>query len=130
MTMDTKDVHFHQQALTSLCVDPTVLPKMVGDNVEIHKKLFDKFIQDTPLSIEQIQRAYAEKDAIVIGEVGHKLKSSSRALGANPFADLCFSLQIAGKEEDWQLIDELYPQITVLFEDVKNYVSEAFKFIK
>ena len=55
--------------------------------------------------VKEIHEAYDKRRTEDIGAAGHKLKSSSRAVGANALADLCLRLETAGKEGHWDEIE-------------------------
>ena len=44
-------------------------------------------------------------------------------IGANELADVCQSLETAGKEEDWGLIDESVPNLDHLMGAVESYIN-------
>ncbi len=58
-----------------------------------------------------------------VNQAAHKLKSSARSIGANDLADLCQSLETAGKGDDWDSIEKNVPTVDVLMNDVENYIN-------
>ena len=61
--------------------------------------------------------------ADAVAKAAHKLKSSSRAVGANALADLCLALETAGKAEDWQTIDAEAPKLPPTLDLVLDYIA-------
>jgi HPt (histidine-containing phosphotransfer) domain-containing protein len=55
--------------------------------------------------------------------LGHKLKSSSRAVGANALSDLCLALETAGQAEDWPTIENITPRLRRHMNEVAAYVA-------
>lgn len=57
-------------------------------------------------------------------QAAHKLKSSARSVGANDLADLCYTLENAGKEDDWVIIDREIGDLNSLMEQVIHYIEK------
>ena len=53
----------------------------------------------------------------------HKLKSSSRVVGADSLADLCWALEVDGRDADWDNLDRLALKLRPAMERVKDYVN-------
>ena len=83
------------------------------------------FIDPARDTVGEIDSAFAARDAAAIGAAAHKLKSSSRSVGAEGLADLCADLEKAGKAEDWELIENHHPKLASSIEAVTSEI-EAF----
>jgi HPt (histidine-containing phosphotransfer) domain-containing protein len=57
-------------------------------------------------------------------DAAHKLKSSSRSIGAHALADLCTTLEAAGKAGDWKTIDVLVPGAQDAFASVRGFIEQ------
>jgi HPt (histidine-containing phosphotransfer) domain-containing protein len=97
---------------------------MVGDNREKHLRFLGKFVVSAEGEVRLIELAAASRDCAEIGRLGHKLKSSARAMGADGFADACQTLEAAGKNGKWAIIDAFVPQLGELLMEVKQFVLE------
>ena len=110
-------------------IDLSVLTQSIGDKPELHYRLFKTFHESLPDSLADIERAFAWKSHEQISEHTHKLKSSSRSLGAVKLGEICEQLEQAGREVDWSAIESLMPQMkrTAAHVDVfiENYLSET-----
>ena len=73
--------------------------------------------------VDEIDTAFTERSAAGIQAAAHKLKSSSRAIGANALADLCERLEAAGKAEDWEAIEASYPTLAQAVVAVKAHIE-------
>ena len=104
-------------------VDPKILNKLYGEDPAKHKMVLNKFIKQADTIIEQISQAVDASDPEQVSFHAHKLKSSSRFVGANLLADLCYELEIAGKKSDHDSIKEKYPQLSTTSQEVKNYIA-------
>lgn len=105
-------------------IDPTALASLLGGDPALHHKFLKKFITPSQEVITQIDAAHADRNAADLGELGHKLKSSARAVGANALADACAALEAAGRDGDWETLDSLAPQMQNLMADVEHYIDQ------
>lgn len=104
-------------------VDTSVLNKIVGTDPALHQMLLKKFVASTAESISKVHDAFNQTSAQRVGELGHMLKSSSRAVGANELADLCYELEKAGKAADWDRISELHARLDGVFQTAKDHIE-------
>lgn len=105
-------------------IDPMALANLLGGDPALHHKFLKKFITPSQEVITQINAAHADRNAEGIGELGHKLKSSARAVGANALADACAALEAAGRDEDWEALDTLAPKMQNLMKAVTHYIDQ------
>ncbi len=77
----------------SKTVDQDVLKSLVGDATDILRELFSDYIVSARQLANELRRAYEAGDAMHVGAVAHKLKSSSRSVGALGFGDVCAELE-------------------------------------
>ena len=103
--------------------DPSILTSLVGDDPEIHQLLLSEFVNTAAENIQEIHAAFESGSADQVGELGHKLKSSARSVGANALADLCTELERAGKSGEWDEIETLHPDLDQLFEVVRTLIE-------
>jgi HPt (histidine-containing phosphotransfer) domain-containing protein len=88
------------KALEIAVWDATVLPRIVGDNPAMHRRLLEKFILSTTEQVTRIAAAAAIDDTGTGGNVAHALKSAARTVGALQLGNLCEELELAGKAGD------------------------------
>ena len=104
-------------------IDDRALKDMFGDAPEMFKEILNDFVTPSQVIISEIQAGWKERCAEDIKQAAHKLKSSAMSIGATELADVCQSLETAGKEEDWKLIDESVPNLDHLMGDVEGYIN-------
>ena len=109
-------------ASDSSAIDPSALKSVFGDDEETFKEILRDFVDPAASNIEEIDAAFASRSADGVAKAAHKLKSSSRSVGANDLADLCLALETAGKAEDWNTIDEAAPHLAGVMQDVADYI--------
>ena len=105
-------------------IDPSALKSVFGDDEETFKEILKDFIEPSKSNVEEIENAYAERSADGVAKASHKLKSSSRSVGANELADICTELEFAGKNNDWDKIVELVPRLPRVMQQVSSYIEK------
>jgi len=104
-------------------VDLEVLAKIFGNDTARHLDILQKFVSQTQDIVTEFTTAYQRRDAQQISFCAHKLKSSARTVGANQLAELCYDLDVAGRNADWAGIDRLAGEIQPAADRVGEYVS-------
>ncbi|CAN7727833.1 PAS domain S-box protein [Duganella sp. LjRoot269] len=107
-------------------IDLSILAKLLGYHPHKVRKFAFKFLHNTQDGLTQIERALARGDLAVAREVGHRLKSPARTVGALGLGDLLLELEQlpadGGQEELlrrarallaqlWPLLDRITEQI-------------------
>ncbi len=104
-------------------VDPAFLRDSFGDDAELIAEILGDYVAPALGIVGEIDAAYGEHSAAGIGAAAHKLKSASRAVGADSLADLCERLEAAGKAEDWDSINGDYPALAPAMAAVKAHIE-------
>lgn len=104
-------------------IDPSALKKVFGDDDETFKEILGDFVAPALANVDEIMAAKDDASSKGVGAAAHKLKSSSRAVGAGELADVCQALETAGHDDDWETINDLAPKLRPLYEDVKSYID-------
>jgi PAS domain S-box-containing protein len=104
-------------------IDPQALRQIFGDDNAAQIDLLKKFSSQAQDILMQFETAYAQHDAEQVSFHMHKLKSSSRAMGANELADVCLDLEKAARNENWTEIDHLSGNMRPVVERVRNYID-------
>lgn len=76
-------------------VDVTVLTGLVGNDPATVQEFLTAYLASARRLADELRTAGAEDDAKQVGAVAHKLKSSSRSVGALGLGDLCADLENA-----------------------------------
>ena len=104
-------------------IDPSALKSVFGDDEETFKEILDEFVGPATANAEEIAAAVDSRSAEDVEAAAHKLKSSSRSVGANELADLCETLEAAGKSDDWDTINATAPRLSGIVQDVTDYIK-------
>ncbi len=104
-------------------VDVNILKEYVGDNTAlIHKFLADYRVRAQQIGME-ITTAYADGNLTELANHAHKLKSSSRTVGAMQLGELCEQLEHTGKNRDAVTVSSLVPEFQEEMASVITYLA-------
>ncbi len=104
-------------------IDSQALKSVFGDDEETFREILGDFIEPATANVREITDAADAGDAAAVGAAAHKLKSSSRSVGAYELGDLCFELEKAGKEGNAAEIVALAPKIPDVLKKVVDYIN-------
>ena len=104
-------------------VDPQALKSVFGDDDETFREILGDFVDPATANVKEITDAVEAGDAAGVGSAAHKLKSSSRSVGAIQLGELCEQLEIAGKSGDADTIADLAPSIPAVLAEVIDYIK-------
>jgi PAS domain S-box-containing protein len=115
---DRQAAQAEPEAPSAPAVDFTVLASLVGDDNAIIRELLTDYLASVRRLTPELRQHAAKGNARDVGSIAHKLKSSSRSVGALALGDLCNELENAGRAEDRDRIaqwlarfDSALPQI-------------------
>jgi PAS domain S-box-containing protein len=90
---DIAEVHVKPEMASLSLVDLTPLSASFGGDQKILASIISKFLEMTHHDIGEMTELLSAKDLGTLKHLGHKLKSSSRQLGAMALGDLCEALE-------------------------------------
>jgi EAL domain-containing protein (putative c-di-GMP-specific phosphodiesterase class I)/signal transduction histidine kinase/DNA-binding response OmpR family regulator len=108
-------------------IDTKVLTQSTGDKPELHRHLLQSYWQALDNEIDNVQQAFAWKNHEQIAEYTHKLKSSSRSLGAMIMANICEQLETAANEANWGELELLMPQLHRDAKETSAYIANLLE---
>ncbi len=110
-------------------VDPSVIRSLIGDDPQLLRQFLKDYLENAGESAGQIEAAAAIGDIAHVGAIAHRLKSSSRSIGALALGSLCADLENASKRGDGALvavhIEEFKHLYTELVAELVHLVGEA-----
>ena len=103
------------------------LKDLGGDSdITFLKEVFDLYIEQAPGLINDIKKSYTDKNPVKLSQSAHALKGASLNIGAKKFADICKQLEMKGKENNLENVDELIKELDENFaitsEGLKTFV--------
>ncbi|MDP4027831.1 MAG: PAS domain S-box protein [Gallionella sp.] len=110
-------------ASTPIPVDVNVLKKLVGNDEEIIRDFLHDFRLSAAKIAVALHAACAAGQAAAAGALAHKLKSSSRSVGALALGELCAEMEQAGKAGDVETLAALLPRFEQELASVEGYLD-------
>jgi len=104
-------------------INLVILRQAVGNKPEVHRHLLTSYVRTLPQSLDDIQIAYAWRNHDLLSEYVHKLKSSSRSVGATCMSDGCRAIELACMENRWQDIGPMLTQLKQSAVQVEAFVD-------
>ncbi len=103
-----------------------VLKKYVSDSPDVQKLILGKYAKSAQDILQDILAAHKNNDFISIENNAHKLKSSSKAVGAISLADLAINLETAAKDNNKAAVHKLVPELKILVDQVIIEINRLF----
>ena len=106
-----------------IAVDHTALDRIFADDHGAKQEVLQKFVSQMNDIFSDFEAAFTEGDAEQVRFYSHKLKSSARTVGANSLADLCFALEKAARDAQWDDINGLAGDLKPTITRVRDYAK-------
>ncbi len=104
--------------MTEVALDLSVLESMFGDDAELRGAILEEFKHSSIPYMAEFDEAVSLNNAEGVKSLAHKLKSSSRTVGACSLGDLCEQLESKAPQADWDQIKALGADIKVSLNEV------------
>jgi len=112
--------------VTSL-IDRSVIAELEELNPSLPQKMAKRFLEDdAPNAIAQLKQAVAEQNASAMRKCAHSLKGSSALMGAKALSELCLQIEIQGKADDFQNIEELLAELDNQYQQLEQELIQMF----
>jgi PAS domain S-box-containing protein len=123
---------FHTVAGDPEVIDLTVLAKLLSYNQDKVRKFAFKFLQTTQDGFDEMEAALAAGDIARVRELGHRIKSSARTVGAMGLGELCLRLEnlahgspASERAEARALVEQLWPLLARITEQIMQNTTFA-----
>ncbi len=113
-----------ESRLTFSPIDPEILTNLVGGDPAMCHRMLLKYRDTSPDVFTALSRASAQGELSEVVAEAHKLKSSSRTIGAVQLAELIQLVEDAGRNSRNDEVSKLAPQLEEEFDRVINYINE------
>ncbi len=104
--------------------DANALTRIVGDNPAAHVRLLDKYLLTAKEILATISNCADSRQWSDAADQAHKLKSSSRSVGAMQLGALCESLEHAGRSNNPDLCMVLVQSVAQAYAQVQDRIAE------
>jgi two-component system sensor histidine kinase/response regulator len=123
---------FHAMAGDPAVIDLSVLAKLLSYDQDKVRKFAFKFLQSTQHGFDEMEQALAAGNLGRVRELGHRIKSAARTVGAIGMSDLCLRLEKlgedgpdAGKAEAQAIVARLWPLLEQITEHIMKNTTFA-----
>ena len=107
-------------------IDHQQLALILGDDPDIQQEFLQNFVVQAQPTIDEIAQAVEVANFSGVAQAAHKLKSSSKAVGAMDLSARCLYLEQAAKEESRADIQPLADSLLEEFERVAVYIEQQY----
>ena len=105
-------------------VDVNVLKALVGDDEAMIREFLHDFRLGAARIAAELRAACSAGQAATAGALAHKLKSSSRSVGALALGELCAAMEKAGKGGDAETLKMLLPRFEQELASVEGFLAK------
>ncbi|MDO8466495.1 MAG: Hpt domain-containing protein, partial [Gallionella sp.] len=109
---------------TPVPVDVNVLKALIGDDEATIREFLHDFRLSAAKIAAELRTACAAGETAAAGALAHKLKSSSRSVGALALGELCAAMEKAGKAGNTEALAALLPQFERELASVESFLEE------
>ncbi len=107
-------------------IDLGVLAQLFANNPEKVRKFAFHFLQTAREGMADIEAALAQEDLDLMAQLGHRNKSSARAVGASGLADLWEALEALGEGGSVEQAREIVRHVRSLLVQIEKHVAASF----
>jgi HPt (histidine-containing phosphotransfer) domain-containing protein len=104
--------------------DLAALGLTFGNKPDKMRKYAMLFLDSARDGMVEVDAALAEDDLAQLSELGHRIKSSARAVGAMRFGNLCLALEQLRKEPDTARARQLVAQMHAMLAQLNALVAQ------
>ena len=104
--------------------DVRALAQTFGNKPEKMRKYANMFIDSAQDGMREVQAALEAGDMVRLSELGHRIKSSARAVGAMSFADLCLALEKMAPSDGIERARAIVGQMQPLLDRLREHIAQ------
>jgi len=104
--------------------DLRALAQTFGNKPEKMRKYANMFIDSAQDGLREVQAALEAGDIVRLAELGHRIKSSARAVGAMSFADLCLALERMTPADGIERARAVVVQMQPLLDRLREHIAQ------
>ncbi|GGY47571.1 hypothetical protein GCM10007387_32040 [Pseudoduganella albidiflava] len=103
--------------------DPDVLGQTFGNRPDKMRRYALMFLASGRDGMVEIEAALAARDMKRLRELGHRIKSSARAVGALAFAELCVALERLKPQDDVAAAERIVAHMGPMLDRLERYID-------
>ncbi len=100
---------------------------IIGGDEDLLREIIEIFINDVPQQMSEIKEAVRSRKGDMLEKSSHKLKGAVSNFGENATFKSAFKLEIIGKENRFDDVEEVYGTLVKDVESLTNSLNEIIK---
>jgi HPt (histidine-containing phosphotransfer) domain-containing protein len=101
------------------------LLEQCGGSKAVGEMILDEFLTQVATDTQEVADCLASGNLTQAGKVGHRLKGTAGVLGASKLHELCFVIEIAGRDGNAEKANAAYPDLKIEADRCAAAVPEA-----
>ena len=98
-------------------LDRAALAQVSGGDTQLEQQIYAQFLEANQDDVALVKKAFEARDAAMLARAAHRIKGSSRTIGANALADVAARLETTAQAQDWPALSA---SETSLYREVKR----------
>jgi PAS domain S-box-containing protein len=121
--MEVRNAEFSPGADDNDAIDTSLVMQYVGGDSDKFCRILSRFSSSANDTVQQIVSAGEKQDKETVKLAAHKLKGSSRYVGAHELANVCMEIEHLLNKGDWKTIEENCRLLRQSMEQVDRYIK-------
>jgi PAS domain S-box-containing protein len=105
-------------------LDISVLGNIFGDNEPAIRATLNNFFKSSDADLAALRSAYEQQGIDETVRVAHRIKGAALIVGAGRLAGICADIESAGRREDRQTLERLFPEFLAAMHDVRREILD------
>jgi two-component system sensor histidine kinase EvgS len=106
-------------------LDAAMLAEISGGDVELGRKFLARFSEFNREDTVRLLEAIAQRDFASMRRIAHRMKGSSRTVGANTLGDACELIERAARSGDWARVQARVPALNAEIARLDAYLVQT-----
>ena len=100
------------------------LERLDGDD-DLYNEVIEVFFEDTPIQLDKLHKALAEKVISEVTRLSHSLKSAAGNIGAERLSAICYKAEKSAKTGSFDGLDQLVQEIQREFNELSTHLKRC-----
>jgi HPt (histidine-containing phosphotransfer) domain-containing protein len=106
-------------------VDAAMLAEISGGDVALGRKFLARFSEFNREDTVRLLEAIGQRDFASMRRIAHRMKGSSRTVGANALGDACELIERAAHSGDWARVESRVPALNAEIARLDAYLVQT-----
>ncbi len=114
----------NEQQVDEEVIDWAELAARVSDDTELIEKMLTVFLDTSTERIASLEKVIVSGTSEDVRSLAHSLKGAAVSMGAKPMAETALQLEMAARQEDLSMFEQLLEDIKKEFSKFKTFISQ------